>query len=113
MFLVLFSTLVATAAPCLETTFEFTGQPDCVELTYADGRTQLNNTCPHALLLDQSVQLPGSTGSLPLVQAHASTQIKDLSAFTMGMNGKLYKVVAVVTVCEERTVANKTEDTRR
>lgn len=101
--------LVATAAPCLETTFEFVGQPDCVELSYADGRTQLNNTCPHALLLDQSVRLPRST---PLVHARASTQIKDLSAFTMGMDGTLYRVVATVrTTCEEPVGADAARDT--
>ena len=99
--LFLLLTALATAAPCLETTFEFVGQPECVELAYADGLTQLKNTCSHALLVDQSVQLGKTGGPAGLVQANTSTQIRDLSAFTMGMDGTLYRVRATVReTCE-------------
>ncbi len=82
--------LSATAAP---PTFGFAGQPDCVALSYADGRTQLRNDCEHALLIDQSVGL-GSGPAFTVVPAAGTTSIRDLSAFTLGMDGELYRVVA-------------------
>ncbi len=106
MFLVLLATLTATATPCSETMFEFAGQPKCVELSYADGQTQLTNSCEHALLIDQSVQLPASAKPAKPIPAKTSTKIRDLSAFTMGMNGKLYRVVANVRDSCEETVAD-------
>jgi hypothetical protein len=89
------------AASVSETTFAFVGQPPCVELSYADGITQLTNTCEHALLLDQSVQLPAGGQQARLVPADTSTQIKDLNAFTLGMDGQLYRVLAVVNAPPE------------
>lgn len=82
--------LAATAAP---PTFGFAGQPECVALSYADGRTQLRNDCEHALLIDRSVGL-GSGPASTVVPAAGTTSIRDLSAFTLGMDGKLYRVVA-------------------
>jgi len=105
--LFLFLTFAAIAAPS-ETTFEFVGQPECVELSYADGQTQLDNNCEHALLIDQSVlAVPGG-----LVLPNTSTTLRDLSAFTLGMEGELYRAVATVAEPPEEVPAPpETEDT--
>jgi hypothetical protein len=88
--------LSATAAPC-ETSFVFVGQPECVELTYVDGRTQLANRCEEVLLVDQSVQ-----GIFQPVFPGKTVQIRDLSAFTLGLAGKLYRTTALVEqTCDE------------
>ena len=90
-FVLVFAAL-AEAGPCPEVTFTFEGQPECVQLAYADGHTQLTNGCDHAILLDQSVVLDGA----PLVGAGATKQIRDLSGFSLGMDGHLYRVVATL-----------------
>ncbi len=97
--------IAAAASACPEPSFEFTGQPDCVELSFQDGRTRVTNSCPHPLLVDESVQLQ-TRAAAPnsLIQAQSSTEIRDLAAFTVGMNGKLYSVVAALTTppaCED------------
>lgn len=87
--------LLAAVAPAAEPTFDFVGQPDCVTLTWeGDGHTLLENACDHPLLLDQSVQLPSQR--IGLVPAGATTRVRDLSAFTLGAAGRLYRVRAVL-----------------
>lgn len=93
-------TLVSFAqAACPETTFTFVGQPACVRLAWEGGRTHLDNGCAADLLVDQSVLLPGSAAA-PVVPASAQVDLRDLNAFTLGMEGRLYRVVAVVEACE-------------
>lgn len=87
-------------ADCPAPTFEFVGQPDCVELEFDGERTTLTNACDAPLLIDQSVHL----GQGQVVPARTSTKIRDLSAFTVGYEGALHRVVAVFAepeVCEE------------
>ena len=95
--------IAATAwAACPQTTFEFHGQPECIELAYAHGRITLDNQCDHLLLVDQSLQLENTSPGF--IAPHTTTQIRDLSFFTVGMNGSLYEVVASIaqaTACEE------------
>jgi len=79
---------VAQAGPTVE--FVFQGQPDCVELSFEGESTRLTSRCGSPLLVDQSV-LP--TG---LIMPGAETEIRDLSAFTIGLEGKLYRAVALV-----------------
>lgn len=86
-------------AACPETTFTFVGQPACVGLAWEGGHTRLDNRCDAALLVDQSVLLPRAA-STPIVPARAEVELRDLSAFTLGMEGRLYRVVAVVEACE-------------
>lgn len=97
------ATLLALAslaqAACPETTFAFVGQPACVGLAWEGGHTRLDNRCDADLLVDQSVLLPGAT-STPIVPARAQVEVRDLNAFTLGMEGRLYRVVAVVEACE-------------
>ena len=88
---------LAIASPQTTTTFTFVGQPECVELSYADGRTLLNNTCPDPVVVDLSVQLAQDGKRKPVVPPETSTHIRDLSAFTLGMNGELFRVVAVLS----------------
>ena len=93
--LMLLAAATATAS-CPEVSFAFQGQPACVELRYEDGKTKLHNGCSHALLLDHSVVLAADAF---LVQPEVAVDIRDLSAFTLGLDGKLYQVVA--TLAEE------------
>ncbi len=91
MFLLLAVALAATCPPA----FVFVGQPECVDLAYADGRTELVNRCEEVVLVDQSVQ-----GTFQPVLPGARAALRDLSAFTLGMRGELYRAVALVEVCE-------------
>jgi hypothetical protein len=77
--------------------FVFQGQPACVELAYTEGRTQLESHCGAPLLVDQSVLAAG------IVLPGARVEIRDLSAFTLGLEGKLYRAVA--TVAEDPAMA--------
>lgn len=95
MFTTLLLAAAALGAPCPPPAFAFAGQPDCVELAYEDGRTRVTNACEHALLIDQSVQVPSASTVLP---PDDTTEIRDLSAFTLGLNGALFQVVALVEV---------------
>jgi len=91
--LVLLFTLLAHAAPLQ---FAFVGQPDCVRLAYAEGRTTLENGCDQPVLVDQSVVRPTGRHATGIVPAGVTTSLKDLSWFTLGYEGQIYKVVAVV-----------------
>lgn len=87
----------AQAADCGPTTFTFVGQPACVTAEFDGQRTQLENGCAVPLLIDQSVLLSADS---PHVEPGASAELRDLSAFTLGMEGKLQRVVAVAEVPE-------------
>jgi len=76
-------------APAAEVSFVFEGQPDCVTIDYRDGATHLSNGCDGVLLVDQSVQ----PGFRPLAPGE-HVVVKDLSAFTLGLDGELYAAVA-------------------
>lgn len=106
MFLLL-TALSALAAPTCDTSFVFVGPPACVELTYADGRTQLTNQCDDVLLVDQSVQ-----GTFQPVRPGDSADLRDLQAFTLGLRGELYRAVAMVEqVCENDDGTDAPPDT--
>ena len=93
----------ALAAPCPSPTFSFHGQPDCVSLTFTGSRTELVNRCAAPLLVDQSVLL----GQGPWILPDTRAELRDLSAFSLGMDGELFQVVAVLEACEA------TEETAR
>ena len=78
----------APAAPEAPT-FAFQGQPDCASLVFDGARIHITNRCDHPLLVDQSVQLSGAE-----VLPNTTAAVRDLSAFTLGMDGQLYPVVA-------------------
>mgnify|MGYP007025808860 CR=1 FL=1 len=83
----------AAHATCPEP-FVFQGQPSCVSLSYAEGRTVLENRCEHPVWLDQSVRLPKDpSGPVP---AKATVTIRDLNVFTLGMGGELFQAVATL-----------------
>lgn len=83
----------ATCAP----TFTFVGQPDCVSLAFDGHRTRLHNACDAAVLVDQSVLLDASAGpAAALVSPGAEVALRDLSAFTLGMEGELHRAVALM-----------------
>lgn len=90
------SLLLAFAhATCPDISFAFTGQPACVELAFTGDATELVNRCDAPVLVDQSVV--SSTEPLAnVVGAGASTELRDLNTFTLGVDGRLYRVVAVV-----------------
>ena len=65
-------------------------------LAYAEGRTTLENGCDQPVLVDQSVVRPTGRHATGIVPAGVTTSLKDLSWFTLGYEGQIYKVVAVV-----------------
>ncbi len=83
--------LLPTARACPLVDFVFQGQPDCVELRYAAGQTRLTSSCEAPVLVDQSVLAAG------VIMPGASVEIRDLAAFTLGLEGKLYRAVAELT----------------
>lgn len=89
---------IAHAADCGPPTFAFVGQPACVSLEFDGARTQLHNGCAAPLLVDVSV-LAGAGGS-PAIPAGGSAELRDLSFFTMGLDGEIHKAVAVVEAAE-------------
>jgi hypothetical protein len=102
-------TPAAQAGPSVA--FEFVGQPDCVELSFTGQSTRLISRCEAPLLVDHSVLSSG------LILPGTTTEIRDLSAFTMGLEGELYRAVAMVAepaelpaVAEERTEDTAVED---
>ena len=107
MLLVLVSLLTASAAP----TFSFVGQPDCVQVQWDGERTRLENNCEAAILVDQSVQLDVEGQSNGLVLPGATTHVRDLSAFSLGMNGEIYRVIAVIEEPEPKPEGKATADT--
>lgn len=94
MFAGLLLLVAAAEATPPQVSFEFKGQPECVSLRYEDGVTHVTNGCEHPLLVDQSV------GGIILAQA--SAEVRDLSAFTVGLDGQLYRVIATVAEPELR-----------
>ena len=99
-------------AACPVSPFAFVGQPECVALTYADGRTHLRNDCEATLLVDQAVALPGADGHpQQLVGAHEEVVIRDLNRFTLAMDGGLYGVVATLAEVPAECVAEGSGET--
>ena len=97
MFLGLILTAASAWATCSSVTFEFAGQPECVSLSYEDSRITLDNRCSSPLLVDQSIQIHDSGDTpLGLIPSQTTTEIRDLSAFTPGMDGELYQIVALL-----------------
>jgi hypothetical protein len=95
--------LTAAAAPTCPTTidFGFIGQPDCVTVAYDDGRINLHSACTEPLLVDASLQLhTPSAPALPIIPADTTVQLRDLSFFTLGMGGELFKVIAYLEEVE-------------
>lgn len=86
----------AATATCPEPSFEFVGQPECVQVVYEGGTTDLTNSCSQTVLVDQSVVLPDAGSSMGLIAPHTAAELRDLSAFTLGLGGRLYRVVATV-----------------
>lgn len=99
LFLVLAA--LASASPIA---FDFVGQPDCVEVRWTGQYTRVVNRCEHPLLVDQSVQLSHGPG---VIAPGATVELRDLSAFTMGMDGRLYRVVAVIAKTPEPTAPSE------
>jgi hypothetical protein len=84
----------ALAADCGPPTFTFVGQPGCIALVFDGQHTQLHNGCGSAVLVDVSV-LSGAGGS-PAIPPGADAELRDLSAFTLGMDGEIHRAVALV-----------------
>ena len=51
--------------------------------------------------MDQSVHLPSDGAPLGLIPPRTDATLRDLSAFTLGMEGRLYRVVAAVAPSDE------------
>ena len=103
MLSILLLALAAAEAACPAVSFEFTGQPACVALSFTGERIRLTNSCEAPVLVDQSVLLPDQ-GASPLVPQGTTTEIRDLNKFTMGVDGQLYRVVALFAepeACQE------------
>lgn len=86
----------AVAAKCPAPSFTFVGQPACVSLHFQGSETELVNRCEVPLLVDQSVLLAAD----PWVQPGAQVVLRDLSAFSLGLSGELFQVIAVMESCE-------------
>ena len=82
------------AATCGAPSFVFVGQPACVTLLFDGAHTQLENGCAVPLLIDQSVVRGG--GAAQPVLPGASQTLHDLSAFSLGMEGEIYRATAVL-----------------
>jgi hypothetical protein len=101
--LALVAALFAPAAmACPSVEFVFVGQPDCVELSFTGQSTRLVSRCEAPLLVDQSVLPEG------LILPGTTTEIRDLSAFTIGLEGVLYRAVAMME--EPAACAGNPED---
>ena len=108
MFAILLS--LSAWASCLEVSFVFVGQPDCVDVVYEGGRSRVTNRCAEPVLIDQSVQLSADgVPPSPFLGANTSAEIRDLSAFTVGLRGELYRVTA--TLAEAPRACGDTADT--
>ncbi|MEL6349193.1 MAG: hypothetical protein AAFV53_39180 [Myxococcota bacterium] len=88
--------LSAAFAACPELTFTFHGQPACVDLAFEGARTRLTNRCDSPLIIDQQVLLDAADA---VVLPQADVEIRDLSAFTLGVEGTVYAVFARVETC--------------
>lgn len=83
----------AAAAPCGPAAPTFVGQPGCVTLTFDGRQTHVHNACGAPVLVDASVW----TGppAAPWVAPGETATVRDLSAFSMGLEGELYRATAV------------------
>lgn len=92
--LLLFVSAAQAACPI---SFAFVGQPACTEVTYEEGRIQVENRCEHALLMDQSLLFHTASGPPSgLILPQTTAEIRDLSVFTLGMSGQIYQVTAMI-----------------
>jgi hypothetical protein len=91
---------VSAWGACPQTVFEFQGQPDCVSLVYAPPHITVTNTCVDPVLVDASVQLHRVGASVAVVSPGSALNVLDLSAFSLGMNGEIYSVIALVSAVE-------------
>jgi hypothetical protein len=81
--------MLTAAAADIE--FVFSGQPECVQVDYEAGITHVQNDCAAPILLDSSVKQAWQ----PLAPGKAA-DVRDLSAFTIGLDGVLYRAVAMI-----------------
>ena len=95
--------LTMAQATCERPTITFHGQPNCVALHFEDGKTHLQSECTEPLLVDQSMNL-SSANPTSFISAGGHEEIRDLNAFTLGMSGKLYRVVATVEPCSSEAI---------
>jgi hypothetical protein len=86
------------AADCGQPVFTFVGQPECVSLVFDGGHTQLDNGCDVPLLIDVSV-LAGVGGG-PSIPAGGTAELRDLSAFSLGVDGEIHRATAMVEIPE-------------
>ena len=84
--------------------FDYAGQPACVALDWEGERTRVENRCEQAVLLDRAVRT-----ELPLVLPGQTVWVRDLSAFTLGMGGELFRAVAHQKPCATDTRVATTE----
>ena len=97
MLVVLLMTLLAHAGDAQDVAPRvFRGQPSCVTLVDQESGTLVTNACERAVLLDQSVlTLSGPASSL--LMPNASAQLAVERDFTLGFDGKLYRVAVADT----------------
>jgi hypothetical protein len=106
--LLLAVTLQARAA-CPPPTFTFVGQPACVGVVFEGDHTRLTSACDGPLLVDRSVALASGSVLMP----GQTAVVRDLSAFTLGLDGELHRVVATVDpapACEVVATASPERD---
>ena len=84
----------ADGAACGPVSFQFVGPPDCISLAFDGTRTQLKNGCPSPLHVDISVRIGSDAG--PEIPPGGTATLRDLSAFTVGMEGEIHRAVAVI-----------------
>jgi hypothetical protein len=78
--------------------FTFVGQPECVSLEFDGDHTQLDNGCDVPLLVDVSV-LAGVGGG-PSIPVGGSAELRDLSAFSLGVDGEIHRATALIEIPE-------------
>jgi len=89
-------------ATCPPPSFEFHGQPECVDLAYDSDKITVSNACQHTVLVDQSMQINvNPTPPSGLIPAQTSAEIRGLNTFTLGLDGRLYRVIATVAPVPE------------
>ena len=73
--------------------FVFVGQPACVGLSFDGTHTQLDNRCAAPVLVDAAaLSRPDAPAVVP---PGGQATLKDDSAVTLGLDGALYRAVAV------------------
>jgi hypothetical protein len=78
--------------------FVFEGPPECVEIYWREGVTTLHNACEVPVVVDRSVRPPGVAAGP--VASGATVSLRDLSFFTLGVDGRLYRAVARRSICD-------------